>query len=165
MSLTATMQIMPIDALTMRESRATRRVVSADSTLRLMPGVAHDVIVEDFSTTGCRLRSSIPMTVGTRLRLALSGGGATVEADVVRLAPGGYGCVFAVPIPEETFAKAFSGETIIHAMFEKDPAAHDAPVAECLPDITPWPRPVRAVVMVGCGVGAWVLLGLVVGWL
>jgi hypothetical protein len=40
MSLTATMQIMPIDALTMRESRATRRVVSADSTLRLMPGVA-----------------------------------------------------------------------------------------------------------------------------
>lgn len=185
MSLTATMQIMPFDVLAMRKNRATRRIVSADSTLRLMPGVAHDVIVEDLSTTGCWLRSSIPMTVGTRLRLALCGAGATVEGEVVRLAVGGYGCVFAAPISADTFAHAFCRQDIVHVMVEKSPAAFDAPVSDLVAasvsnpasdlasdlasdpasDIARWPRPVRAVVMVGCGVGAWALFGLVVGWI
>lgn len=159
MPLTATLQIMPEDAPVTAEVRADRRVIATGSTLRLTPGFAYDVTVEDLSMTGCLLRSSLSLPLGTHFRLGLRGNG-SVEGEVVRIAPHGYGCTFIEPIPADMFAKAFDAQDSVHTMF---PDRVAAPVGD--PEIARWPRPVRAGVIIGCALAAWGAVGAVLGWI
>lgn len=156
MPLTATMQIIPEDLVDSAESRADRRIVTSGSTLRLLEGVAHDVTVEDLSTTGCLLHSTTRMTLGTRFRLGLRGGGA-VEGEVVRIAPNGYGCVFPTPISAATFAASFGAEDVVHPLFAEQV---DRP-ADTMITVARWPRPVRAATIVLSAVTAWAVVATV----
>lgn len=155
MPLTATIQIMAADALDSMASRAERRVVASESTLRLVASGAHDVTVEDLSTTGCLLRSPIGMALGTRFRLGLRGGGA-VEGEVIRIASGSYGCAFPTPIPPAVFAASFGADTV-RPLFA-------APPSHAVPDeidIERWPRPVRAMTLVVGMVATWGVVGAI----
>jgi hypothetical protein len=129
--------------------RADRRDVSSVSSIRLGGNFVSDVVVHDFSVTGCRL-TGVSMTVGTQFRLGLTGGG-VAEGHVVREGADGYGCAFSPILSEAVFGRSFDPDAVVKTL-DILPAPREA---QADPVVERWPAPVRAITMVGSAVAAW----------
>lgn len=78
---------------------AARHEVEIDATLRDPSRQASDVVVEDLSTTGFRIGTTVPMGPGTHFSIGFAGLG-VCAAEAVREANGRYGCRFLQPLTE-----------------------------------------------------------------
>ncbi|WP_296219220.1 PilZ domain-containing protein [uncultured Sphingomonas sp.] len=152
MPLTVTAQIVDDDSA----QRAERKSIDRASTLRVLESRPYDAHVENLSATGCLLSSSVVLSPGMRIRLGLSGGG-VVEGTIIRQLGKQYGCEFLRPLTSEQMQAAFGTGALVHGRFAS------ASEATALPAAPRWPRSLRAAVMIGLAVLAWVLVLATVG--
>jgi hypothetical protein len=144
MPLIVTAQIVDDDS----SYRAERKYIDRASTLRVLESQPYDAHVENLSASGCLLRSSIALSPGIRIRLGLAGGG-VAEGTIIRQFGDNYGCEFVHPLTDAQMQAAFGTDALVRGNFGQ---ATTSPAVEATPR---WPRPLRATVMIGLAVMAW----------
>lgn len=100
------------------ERGSVRFTVDSDSIIRGMDGEPVNVVVENFSRTGCLFSGDLELPVGTLVSIGLSGAGAR-EAKVVRREGTAHGCEFLMPLPREKMRNAFRGQDELVAELEQ----------------------------------------------
>ena len=101
--------------------RAPRRSVGADATMRDAGGYATDVVVLDLSTTGCLVETSSELTIGSIVRIGISGV-PSVPGRIVRQTGNRYGCEFFEPLDPAHVETAGALQTVHWGEFEAIPA-------------------------------------------
>ena len=97
----------------------------------------HDILVEDLSTTGCRILLSLDLPLDMLVRVGISGAG-TRQARIVRGSQPIYGCAFVEPMSDADIRRATRADTVVAAAFspelgqtakgEDNPKIQDKPV-------------------------------------
>ena len=93
-----------------------RLALGRSSTLRTSGGAPIDVIVEDLSVTGCRIRTSLQMQNGEELVIGLPGVG-TRAGRVVWSDGTEIGCEFEAPLTAAEVHETRTTETVIQGQF------------------------------------------------
>jgi hypothetical protein len=101
--------------------RASRQELDRWATLRDSTMQPHDILVEDLSTTGCKIILNLDLEVGTLVRVGISGAGAR-PAKIVRGSMPMFGVAFEEPISEAEVRRAAAADTVVAAEFVPPPA-------------------------------------------
>lgn len=100
----------------LRIERAERVRLGRAATMRERKMVACDVVIEDLSATGCRVRGGMMLPVGSLISIGIPGTGMHA-ARVARVGDGEFGCAFLIPVGEEDIARACSIDTVAEGNF------------------------------------------------
>ena len=131
-----------------------RTPVGQPSTMRIGDGTPSEIEVEDLSCRGLLFRTDQPLNVGAAVQIGLAGAGAA-PAVVVRRDGDKHGATFVRPLTPAQLAAAFSGGTVVRALFPSLPTSAPAPV------IARWPRPLRAATWLAAAALPWTVIGAV----
>ena len=96
--------------------RARRRGLDRWATLRDSEMQPHDILVEDLSTTGCRILLSLDLPLDMLVRVGISGAGMR-QARIVRGSQPIYGCAFVEPMSDADMRRATRADTVVAAAF------------------------------------------------
>lgn len=117
--------------------RASRQELDRWATLRDSAMRPHDILVEDLSTTGCKIILNLDLQVGMLVRVGISGAGMRA-ARIVRGSMPMFGCAFVEPMAEDEVRRAAGAETVIAAGFaplpgEPEMIAPETPPVQAAP--------------------------------
>lgn len=99
---------------------ANRHDVQRASTLRSGDGTPVDVLLEDVSTSGCRISGAPDLRPGEAILIGLAGVGAR-PAHIVWAGEGEAGCAFDQPLGAEELDKVQRAQTVITGDFPAAP--------------------------------------------
>ena len=145
------------------DRRADRERLDVASTLRHVRNVPIDVIVEDLSATGFRVRTQADLALQERVTIGIPGVGQRA-AHVVRHTAKGFGCEFVEPIAPQLVAAPMTAQSVLEADFGGQ--LEVAFVREWSranpPQVVRFSQARRLLVIGGLGVAGWLaLLGVV----
>lgn len=105
-----------------RSDRASDRVsLGRESTMRDEHGAPVDIVIEDVSESGCRIRLGEPPASGEVIRIGIAGIGVKM-ATVIWHDAAVAGCAFAKPLTPFELEKTLTADTLVMGSF----APHDA---------------------------------------
>ena len=99
-----------------RIERAERSVIGRPGTLRERAKPLRDILVEDLSRTGCRMRSDVEIPAGTRISIGIPGAGMQA-ARVMRSKGEVHGCAFLLELTDQEVENAMWVNTVPEAAF------------------------------------------------
>lgn len=114
---------------------ARRQELGRPSTLRADDGAPVDVLLEDVSTSGCRISGVPELAQGEAILIGLAGVGARL-ARVIWTEENRAGCHFDAPLSAEEFARTQQAGTVVSGAFSVRAPAGPAP-ASPEPDLAP----------------------------
>ncbi|WP_298394720.1 PilZ domain-containing protein [Sphingobium sp.] len=129
-----------------------RFVVNRPSTMRDQEGAPIDVVIEDISETGCRIRSDAPPMIDDEIRIGIAGIGIR-SARVIWNDDRSFGCTFDDALTANDVAMTLEAATLVQGAFEKNGIAA-AP--ETRPADELGPR-AKLLIIVGAAAFSWVL--------
>ncbi len=144
------------------DRRADREMLDVGGTLRHVPHLPIDVVIEDLSSTGFRMRTHADLDLQETVTIGIPGIGQRA-ALIVRCSEGGFGCEFVEPIdPHLVFAPS-TAQPVVTAQFgQVDADAVRRWSIENPPEVARWPQARRLLVLGGLGVGGWLAaLGMI----
>ncbi|MFC3441723.1 PilZ domain-containing protein [Sphingobium rhizovicinum] len=134
------------------ERTVDRFVVNRPSTMRDQEGAPIDVVIEDISETGCRIRSDAIPAIDDEIRIGIAGIGIR-NARVIWSDDRSFGCTFDDALSAHNVAMTMEAATLVQGVFEK-PGIGPAP--EATPDGALGPRS-KLLIIVGAAAFSWLL--------
>jgi hypothetical protein len=127
-------------------------------TLRIADAAPSEVIVDNLSRDGCRIRTELPLTRNMPVAIGLAGVG-IIAARVVWYGCDGYGCAFDNRLPAGSVTAAFSPTNIRPLELSPgQPTRSDVFVASPSPK---WPVAHRALAVLLLSGVSWAVIGAV----
>ncbi|WP_196221761.1 PilZ domain-containing protein [Sphingobium sp. CAP-1] len=130
---------------------ADRIVVNRSSTMRDRAGAPIDVVIEDISGAGCRIRSAEAVGVDDDIRIGIAGIGIR-SARVIWNEGDAFGCAFDAPLSAAELATTLEAVTLLHGAFDKPDIA--APAQDNRPANELGPRS-KLLIIIGAAAIAW----------
>lgn len=144
---------------------ARRQELHRVSTLRAEDGAPIDVLLEDVSTSGCRISGVPDLAQGEAILIGLAGVGARL-ARIIWIEDNRTGCHFDAPLSAEEFATTQQAGTVISGAFpvKVEPALITA--SSDLAIEPPMPRVIDLKVILLAALLSWCLVAAIVaiGW-
>lgn len=141
------------------DRRADRETLDVAGTLRPIPTMPIDVVVEDLSTTGFRMRTRTALKLAEKITIGIPGIGQRA-AYVVRRTADGFGCEFTEAVDVRLVGKAASVEPLVEANFAG--SVHPAIIREWSranpPQVKPFARASRLLIVGGLGLAGWMMV-------
>jgi hypothetical protein len=143
------------------DRRADREALDVDGTLRGVENTPTDVVVEDLSATGFRIRTHAGLNLGETVSIGIPGIGRR-QAEVIRRTEGGFGCAFVEPIDPRLVAAPLTAQPVVTGDFGGlDVEAVRRWSLDNPPHVEPLSRGQRILVLGGLGVVGWLaVLGI-----
>ena len=132
-----------------------RLAISRASTLRARDGQPIDVVIEDISATGCRIRIPLPLAVEDRLMIGLAGVGAR-SCRVVWAKDAEVGCEFDTPLTFAEIEETRFARTLRQGRFPTIAVPVERPAAPI--DEKRLGARHSLLIMFGAGAAAWLIL-------
>jgi hypothetical protein len=155
---------MALKARLIRDSREGKReAVDVAGTLRHVRNVPIDVIVEDLSTTGFRVRTDARLGLDEKVTVGIPGVGQHA-ASVVRRTSDGFGCEFITPIAPQHVSAPSYARSVVEVDFggQLDPVTVSEWSRANPPEVQRLSRGRRLLIVGGLGVAGWLaVLGIV----
>lgn len=144
------------------DRRADRETLDVAGTLRHVRNVPIDVIVEDLSATGFRMRTQATLNLQEKVTIGIPGIGQRA-AYVVRHTAEGFGCEFVEAIDPRLVTIPSTAQSVVEADFggQLDPSlVHEWSRANP-PQVERFPQGRRLLLVGGLGVAGWLaVLGI-----
>lgn len=131
--------------------------VARPSTLRGPNGDPGDVLIEDLSTTGCRLATATDHAIGDEVMIGLAGVGIR-QAQVVWAEEGHIGCAFDEPLSLNDIQKTRFAETVAEGRFGNLPTAAEEDAEDGAQGSDFSPR-MRLAIIGSLAVASWLAIG------
>jgi hypothetical protein len=135
--------------------RSDRIVVARAATLRDHHMGPTDIILDDLSTSGCRISVDMALELGTVISIGIPGIG-NCFAEICRAEQPIYGCLFLKPVTSAEISIAQTAQTVVRGNFPM----RDVPAIETVPEVAiddqaVMPVAQRAAVVIGVSSLLW----------